>query len=351
METYDEIYTRMKEKYEEESGSEVDNSSDVAIRLRVLAGEIYNAECNLDWLKRQMYAESASGERLDYIAAQRGLTRKAAAKATGSLIFSVNETVDYPITIPAGTVAATNGETPIRVYTTETAVLPQATYSVTVPAEAELAGYNGNIAGGTADVPVSVPVGIDSVTNAVFRGGADEESDETLRRRIKDSYNNRPNAANAAFFKQLAETVDGIDKAGTIARFNGIGTLGVFVARNDYDVTDEALSSATALLEENKTIGSYVEVRRATHVDYDLNVSVTAKAGYEAAEVEQMLTDAFTDYITSVPVGGKIYLSILGKYLFDTGCIENYEFDYSMQNSTLSGSQFFRAGDITIEVN
>ena len=65
METYDEIYRRMSEKYTAESGFEIDPSSDIAIRLRVLAGEIYNAGCSLDWLKRQMFADTATGETLE----------------------------------------------------------------------------------------------------------------------------------------------------------------------------------------------------------------------------------------------------------------------------------------------
>ena len=117
METYDEIYRRMSEKYTAESGFEIDPSSDIAIRLRVLAGEIYNAGCSLDWLKRQMFADTATGDNLDKLAAQRGIVRKPAKKAEGELIFSVNEPLDYPIEIPEGTVAATYGETPVRVYT------------------------------------------------------------------------------------------------------------------------------------------------------------------------------------------------------------------------------------------
>ena len=350
METYEEIYARMKEKYEQESGFEIDSAGDVAIRLRVLAGEIYNARCNLEWLKQQMFAETARGEYLDRLAEQRGLLRKPATKAKGFLTFSVDETLFYPIAIPAGTVVATNGETPVRVYTTETCELPPATYSVTVAAEAEQAGYNGNIAAGTAEVPVSVPVGIDSVTNSVFRGGDDEESDTTLRQRIKESYNNRPNSANAAFFKQLALSVEGIDKAGTIERYNGIGSVGVFVARKDYDVTDEALSEVRSLLSANHPIGTTVDVNRAYHIDYDLIVTVKAVEGYEKAEVEELITNAFTDYIGSLPVGARLYLSNLGKYLFETGCIENYSFDNSMQNESAGGSQFFRPGDISITV-
>ena len=319
METYDEIYTRMKEKYEEESGFEIDSASDIAIRLRVLAGEIYNAETSLEWLKRQMFADTASGEYLDRLAQQRGITRKAATKATGTLTFSVNETLNYPIEIPAGTVAATNGAVPVRVYTTEAAVLPQATYSVTVGAEAELPGYNGNIAYGTAEVPVNIPVGIDAVSNSVFRGGDDEESDSTLRRRIMDSYVNRPNPANAAFYKQLAVSVDGIDKA-------------------------------TRLINANRPLGVTASVNRAYYLDYDMIVSVKPKPGYEADEVRTLLTNAFTDFIGTLDVGETLYISRLGKYLYDTGCIEFYEFDSSMHAETASGSQFFRPGDVTIEV-
>ena len=38
METYDEIYRRMSEKYTAESGCEIDPSSDIASRRGVLAG-------------------------------------------------------------------------------------------------------------------------------------------------------------------------------------------------------------------------------------------------------------------------------------------------------------------------
>lgn len=350
METYEDIYTRMKEKYEEESACEIDPASDIAIRLKVLAGEIYNAHCSLEWLKRQMYADTATGECLDLLAEQRGITRKAARKATGVLTFSVAETLDYPIEIPEGTVVATSAEMPIRVYTTEAAVLPQATYSVTVNAEAEQPGYNGNIAAGTAEIPVNVPAGIDAVINDKFIGGDDEESDESLRARIKDSYFNRPNPANTAYFKQLALSVDGIDKAGVIERFNSFGTVGIFVARKDYDVTDEALAEANRVIQLYKPVSVYAVVNRANHLDYDLNVTVKAKPGYERAEVIEKVTHAFTDYIGSLDVGARLYLSNLGQYLFNTGCIENYEFDESMDNVDAGGAQFFRPGDVSIQV-
>lgn len=350
METYDEIYTRMKEKYEAESGYEIDPASDVAIRLRVLAGEIYNAQCSTEWLKRQMFADTATGVYLDYIASQRGLSRKAATKATGRLTFSVNEPVDYAIEIPAGTVVATNGEVPVRVYTTESVVLPQATYSVTADAEAEQPGYNGNIAAGTAEVPVSVPAGIDNVTNTVFIGGDDEESDKSLRARVKESFVYRPNSANIEFYKRLALSVDGVDKVGIIERYTGPGILGVFIARKDNDVTDETLSEVHDLIMYNRTVGIMISVNRAVHFNYDLHVYARPKPGYEEAEVVEKITDAFVEFIGLLDIGENLYLTNLSQALFETGCLETFHFDSSMQNITGSGSTFFRPGDVTVEV-
>ena len=48
METYNEIYQRMKNSYTQNSGEDFDESGDIAIRMKVLAGEIYNLQTSLD---------------------------------------------------------------------------------------------------------------------------------------------------------------------------------------------------------------------------------------------------------------------------------------------------------------
>ena len=146
METYEEIYQRMCERYRQESGAPFDEASDIAIRLRVLAGELYNMQTSMEWLKRQLFPSKATGEFLDRFAQQRGLVRRSASKATGKLRFSVNEVKLSPVVIPAGTVVSTSGEHPVRIYTTEDSEIPPLTYSVLVAAEAEKAGYSPEIA-------------------------------------------------------------------------------------------------------------------------------------------------------------------------------------------------------------
>lgn len=351
METFDEIYARMKAKYIEESGSEFLETSDIAIRLRVLAGEIYNAQTSLEWLKKQMFVNTASGENLDYLASERGLKRKEATKAKGEIMFMIPEAVDHKITIPKGAVVSTNDKTPIRFCTTETEEIGIGGTFVSVYAEAEQAGSNGNIQPNTATVPVSVPAEIVTVKNPVlFEGGADEESDEELRSRIKATFISQANGANAAYYKQLALSVSGVKKAGVIARVRGTGTVNVYVCGNGEAVDSATLAEVQNLLNEKRELVVDVQALNATFINYDLKVNVVAKAGYEDTEVKNLCTNAFKDYLNTIPIGGKLYLSALGKSLLETGCIENYEFDTFMQNQSAAASQCFKAGTVTIGV-
>ena len=71
MESYEEILERMKNKFTELSGSNVNDDSDIGIRMKVLAGEIFSLQNNVNWLKNQMFAQTAVGEQLDYLALER----------------------------------------------------------------------------------------------------------------------------------------------------------------------------------------------------------------------------------------------------------------------------------------
>ncbi|MBQ6387903.1 MAG: baseplate J/gp47 family protein [Ruminococcus sp.] len=342
----------MKARYETESGFEVDEASDIAIRLKVLAGEIYNMETTLDWTKRQMFAATATGENLDNIAVQRGLTRKQAVKATGKITFRVPETLDYPVPIPRGTVVATDDEIPVRVVTTEDGEIPQASYFAEIKAEAELPGYRGNINVYAATVPVSVPAAVSVVGNASrFAGGSDEESDTSLRGRVLQSYIAAPNGVNADYYKNLALTIEGVEKAGVVERIDGYGTAGVYVCGLREQVSDAVVGQLNALLSQNDCVGAMVTGYRAVLRNVDLEVTVKRKAGYSVEDVRVAVENAFADYVYSIPMGGRFYLSALGKYMFDTGCIENYEYDLSMQDIGASAATCFMPGDTTIGVS
>lgn len=341
----------MKNKYMQESGSSFDEASDIAIKLKVLAGEIYNAQVNIEWLKNQMFADTASGEYLDYIALQRGLERKTAVKSHGVLSFGIPNPVDRNTVIPKGCVVATGDSEPVRFCTVEDGVITAGNIFVDVKAEAEKAGRAGNVKKESVTVGVSVPSEIVVIKNAMpFSGGKQAETDIELRERIRKSFTNKPNGTNKAYYEMLALSVEGITKASAVPKVRGAGTVNIYVGSNAGDADRSAISRLQAIVDRERELNVDVQVFNADAVNYDLTVRVTPKSGYSNDEVREECIYAFEQFINLLPIGGKLYLSALGKVLLETGCIENYEYGTFMANKSISGSQRFKAGNAEVKI-
>lgn len=351
MQTYEEIYNRMKQKYVEQSGNEFDDASDVAIRMKVLAGEVYNAYVNMEWIKNQMFVDTASGKYLDYLASQRGIERKKAVAAKGELTFYVSEPKTYNIAIPKGTVVATSDDEPIRFVTTEDETIVAGGTLVSVYAEAESAGKNGNVIIGRVVVPVNVPSEVSSVVNREpFAGGVDKESDNELRNRIKDTFISSANGTNAAYYEALALSVEGIAKAKAYGKIRGVGTVDVYVGGNGVKCDDSAVDAAQELISENRELNVDVKVIAASPYKNNLSVEVVGEDAYTEDEIVQKCTEAYAECLSKIDIGGTLYLSSVANYIMNTGCIKNYTFDIDMENHMLSGSQFFDVGTVNIKV-
>lgn len=351
MDTYEEIYQKMKSEYENQTGDTFNEESDIAIRFRVLAGEVYNVKTSMEWLKRQMFSATASGEYLDYLASQRGLSRKQPQKSKGQLTFKITEPKAHAIIIPKDTVVATADSEPVRFVTLVDKEISAGQLSASVYAEAEKAGSSGNINLNKAVIAVSVPAEIESVTNSVrFSGGEDTESDDELRERIKESYLNQSNGTNKAYYEQLALSVEGIYKAGVVGKARGAGTVNVYVSGNGTEASTTAVAQAQTLMSKGRELNVDVLVQKAQIAPIDLNVAVWAKSGYSSSEVTSKCGTAFRKYISSLPVGGRMYLTALGNRLMETGCIDNYQYNVDMIDTECTSSQCFSPGTVSIKV-
>ena len=202
MESYENIVKRMEDAYREESGQEVEAVSDLGLRLRVLAGELYRLQAGMDWLWRQAFPQTATGEQLDRHGAQRGLARREASHAQGELTFSRYLALDFDLVIPAGTLCAAPGEEAVEYETLEEGVLSAGELTVDIPAQAVLGGSGGNAAAGYISTLVTPVTGIDYVTNeAAFTGGRDPEEDEAYRARVLGAYQRCATTGNAGFYE------------------------------------------------------------------------------------------------------------------------------------------------------
>ena len=109
MRTVEEIYQEMRACFAQKTGMDLHEGCDLSVRLYALADQVYALEVQADWACRQAFPQTAQGEYLDRHAQLRGLERKEAVPAEGTVRFTAGEVSQSARDIPAGTVCLTAG--------------------------------------------------------------------------------------------------------------------------------------------------------------------------------------------------------------------------------------------------
>lgn len=180
------LYTRMRSVYPNSTDSE---GTVLRTLLENLAWEFETAYSHANIIKASGYLNTAVGGDLDNVVALLGLLRLTPTKSVGWVSFTRNTTASESYPIPPGTIVSTIGtgrNVPILFETTEAAILPAGDLEVTAPAQALLAGAQGNIAAGAISLLVNDVYGVNGVHNALgFEDGQNSESDTELRTRCR----------------------------------------------------------------------------------------------------------------------------------------------------------------------
>lgn len=336
MDSYNDILNRMKEEYFRLSNNKVQDLSDIDIRMRVLAGEIYKDEVNLEFIKNQMFAKTAIGEYLDLHASDRGLTRKESVKATGKVKFYITLPIEENIVIPKGTIVSTSGTKAYRFVTDEESVLPAGNTSVTVNCTAEEGGKDSNISAKQINVIVTTVNNIETVTNTQgFSGGADRESDEDLRKRILDTYISVSNGTNKAYYKKLAMSVSGVTDANVVPKVRGVGTVDVYIDTNKTTPSQSLVSKVQRLMDTERELNVDVKVFPAEKYGITLTFSVKLKDGYDYDTVKEKVISQLHKYINSLSIGESVLGTKLGAEIIGVEGV--YDFRWaSYANSSFS---------------
>ena len=325
MRSIEEIYQAMLETISERSGFSPAEDCDLAVRLYAAAAQVQALELQADWVLDQSFPQTAQGVYLERHAAMRGLSRTNATRAVGTLRFSAQTAPMADLTIPAGSVCMTESE--VRFQTTQTAILSKGGTSVDVPAEAVEAGASGNAAPGTIRILTACPVGITSCTNpAAFTGGSDDESDESLRARVLESYQRLPNGANAAYYQQVAMSHAGVAAAQVVGRARGIGTVDVYITTEAGVPSEELVEEVRADLQEKREIAVDVSVCVPTKKTVNVAVAVQSADNVEFQTVKAEVESALTNFFSGKLLGQPILLAELGNRIYQVNGVENYRF-------------------------
>lgn len=326
METYDEILTRMKQAFAQQAGYEVEKTSDLEVRLQVLAGEIYSALTHAKWLKEQAFPQTATGNYLTMHGTQRGLERKGAQAAVGALTFAVTNAMPYDLPIPLGTVCAVDKESTVRYITTQEATLKANTVSIVVKAAAKDGGRDGNTAANTVQIMITNPPGIKTVTNAEpFVGGVDAEDDRGFRSRLFKSYENISNGTNGAFYREFAMQHPAVASVGVASKESGVGTVAVYVATRGSLPADEVIAQLQEQFNQAREINVSVTVKPAVKVSVSITMQMKPAPNYTFEQAKDICTTVVDKYLEHLNVGGTIRISEMCKLMLETGAILNYK--------------------------
>lgn len=349
MKTVDEIYDEMLRVFRRETGAEASAVSDLSVKLYAVAAQVYGLYAQTEWLSKQCFPQTATGEYLERHAALRGLERRGAVRATGKLRFSVERALGSDLTVPAGTVCATAGMT--RFETTEAGVLPAGDTWVELPARAVEAGTEGNVPAGSVLVMTAPPVGIGGCTNpAPFAGGVDEEGDEALRRRVLETYQRMPNGANAAFYEQGALSFEQVAACAVLPKARGIGTVDVVVSTTAGVPDEGLLTRLRDYFNDRREIAVDVQVKAPTEKGVAVSVRLELDEDAEAETVKQQVTQAVRDFFSGERLGKAVLLAELNRLVFSQEGVANCAILSPVEDVTVAREELPRLSALTVEV-
>ncbi len=351
MESYETIESRMREKYKEITGCDVDLGSDIGIKIKLLAGEIFNLQSSIDWIGNQLFPQSATGEQLDLHARLRGLTRKAPTAAGGQLTFTLDAPAQSKIVIPAITICSTVGKNPVKFATAAELTINVGQQQISGEAFCVTRGADGNVGANTVTV-INTTVGSGlTVTNpAAMTGGSDREDDESLRRRIIEDISTPSTGTNKAYYKGLAESVNGVYSANVVPRIRGNGTVNVYIAGRGAVLGSTYINRVQSLMNSGRELNVSVRVYAATLSNVAVSLTLTVKSGYEFEDVKAEVEEKIREYFASLQVGQSVYVSSLSAAISSVQGVEKFNFKSASQNDVAAAySQLLTAGTITID--
>ena len=321
--TAKEIYERMKADFERETGREVNDSSDMAVRLYAAAAQIESLYAYNDWVMKQCFPQTAAGEYLERHGRMRGIQRNPAVKAEGLIRFMINAERTTDVTVPAGTVCLTGDM--VYFKTVEPAVIAAGTRQTEARAVAMEAGTIGNVNAGSIVYMSPAPVGVTGCVNTgPFSGGADEESDEALRERVLASYKRLPNGANKAYYESEVLAIPGTAAVTVIPKKRGLGTVDVIFSTAEGVPDPEMVRAVKARLDASREICVDIDVRAPEKHEVDVELRLKPAEGADFSEVSDEVEKALRAYFDGRLLSRGLTHAALGDILYHVEGVENY---------------------------
>lgn len=347
MKTAKEIYQEICENYAELTGTAVSDGCDMAVRLYAAAAQIESIYIYNDWVKKQCFPQTATGEYLDLHAEMRGLKRNEALRAVGIIKFMTNAPAEQEIDVPIGTICVTASG--LRYKTVVDGTISIGETSCYCLSQAIEKGSEGNVDANTIVYMQQAPIGISSCVNEkAFSEGTDSEDDEALRTRIISTYSRLPNGANIAFYEKTAMGVPGVAAVKVIPKNRGIGTVDLVISGPEGMPKENVIEEVLNQINYSREICVDVQINPPTEVSVDININICVENGYSFNAVANDVKTAIENMFTGELLGCDILKAKLGCLIYGIEGVNNYSIITPADDITVGETQLPILGTITI---
>ncbi|WP_175948771.1 baseplate J/gp47 family protein [Burkholderia pyrrocinia] len=301
------------------------SDSDFAIRATGAGSAVEGLYEHQLYIYRQIFPDSADTDNLQRHAATRGLSKKRATAADGSIVINGQPGAPVTDTLTAQTLDA-------RQYTTTATGMIGADGTLTLAAVCATVGSAGNADDGTTLTLLSPSNGVTSNAAIVqMDGGTDDETDAELLARLLDVIRRPPAGGNKWDFRRWAMNVDGVSAAYVYPLRRGLGTCDVVITASGGLPSASTIAAVQAAIDGQRPVTAknclvlaptIVTVDHVVQVAYPGGTAVGAKAAiqpgiaayfaaldpgaaYVKSRVEGIITDTagITDRSVLTPTG------------------------------------------------
>lgn len=248
--------------------------NNVAVSAKVMAGAVNEAFSFLDYISKQINKHTAEGVWLERHAFDYGITRLPATYARGS----IDLTGDPNVSVPAGLeVQRTDG---FR-YVTTSGGATDGFGDITVSVRALEPGRAGNAPAGATVMLTTEIAQINlqgTVSASGIGGGADVESDESLRERLLFRLRYPPHGGAVHDYVAWAREINGVTRVfvDPVTANNGRTTVGVWFLMDDLyanGIPQAAdVQAVVDFIETVRPAGAIIEVAAPTAVSVDIQI-------------------------------------------------------------------------------
>lgn len=290
-----------QDKYMEETGEEtvLDRGEPIALILYACSVQIYQMYMYVDRAGKQNLLKYAYGEYLDNLAALKGITRTAAKPASVTIRFTLSEPQTGATAIPKGT-SVTDGT--VYFTTDEYAEIKAGDTTVDVACTSITTGASVNgISEGAIQTLVDPIPYVESVANvSETHGGADQESDESLKERIYISPSMYSTTGTDDAYEYWVKTYSG-EITDVLVDSNGEGEVDITILVDGKVPDAEMIDGLTKFITDPsiRTLTDKVVVKAPDVVEYtiDIDYYINASDSGSVATIQGEVNRAVDEFV------------------------------------------------------